>query len=68
MQKSGINFFNIVPRTIVPLDSACVFALYAVYFSVFCDFLQCVFVSWVLGWLWFIFSLLFWSYLLMCRC
>ena len=45
MQKSGIKFLNVVPRTIVPLDSAVVFIVYALYFSEFDNFLQCVFVG-----------------------
>ena len=40
MQKSGIKFLNILPITIVPLDSAVIFLLYAVYFTAFSDFLQ----------------------------
>ena len=45
MQKSGIKFLNVVPRTIVPLDSAVVFIVYVPYFSEFDNFLQCVFVG-----------------------
>ena len=40
MQKYGIKFLNISPRTIVPLDSAVVFILYAMYSTAFTDFYQ----------------------------
>ena len=40
MQKSGIKFLRVVPKTIVPLDSAVIFTLYTVYSTVFGDFLQ----------------------------
>ena len=40
MQKSGIKILNILPTTIVPLDSAVVFILYAIYFTAFGGFLQ----------------------------
>ncbi len=43
MQKSGINFFYIVPRTIVPLDSAVINLVYTAYFSAFDGFLQACF-------------------------
>ena len=42
MQKSGIKFLNIMPKTIVPLDSAFVFVLYAIYFTAYSDFLQVI--------------------------
>ena len=42
MQKSGIKFLNILPRTIVPLDSAVIFILYAMYFTAYSDFLQVI--------------------------
>ena len=40
MQKSGIKIWELMPRTIVPLDSAVVFILYAIYFTAYSDFLQ----------------------------
>ena len=40
MQKSGIKFLNILPITIVPLDSAVIFILYAIYSTAFTDFYQ----------------------------
>ena len=40
MQKSGIKFWELMPRTIVPLDSAVVFILYAIYSTAFTDFYQ----------------------------
>ena len=42
MQKSGIKFLNIMPITIVPLDSAVIFILYAIYFTAYSDFLQVI--------------------------
>ena len=40
MQKSGIKFWELMPRTIVPLDSAFVNLVYTAYFSAFDGFLQ----------------------------
>ncbi len=45
MQKSGIKFFRILPRTIVPLDSAIIFTLYAVYYTAHSHFRQYVFIT-----------------------
>ncbi len=42
MQKSGINFLGMLPRTIVPLDSAFVNPVYAMYFTAFGVFLQVI--------------------------
>ena len=42
MQKSGIKFLNILPITIVPLDSAFVNLVYTAYFSAFDVFLQVI--------------------------
>ena len=43
MQKSGINFWELMPRTIVPLDSAFVNLVYAMYSTAFSGFLQVCF-------------------------
>ena len=43
MQKSGIKFLNIMPITIVPLDSAVVFLLYATYYTAYSHFRQGIF-------------------------
>ncbi len=43
MQKSGIKFLRILPRTIVPLDSAVIFVLYAIYYTAYSHFRQYVF-------------------------
>ena len=40
MQKSGIKFWEWMPRTIVPLDSALIFILYTKYDTVFLHFYQ----------------------------
>ena len=40
MQKSGIKIWELMPRTIVPLDSAVVFTLYAMYYSAYSHFKQ----------------------------
>ncbi len=45
MQKSGIKFLRILPRTIVPLDSAVIFVLYAIYYTAHSHFRQYVFLS-----------------------
>ncbi len=45
MQKSGINFLRILPRTIVPLDSAVIFVLYAIYYTAYSHFRQYVFIT-----------------------
>ena len=42
MQKSGIKFWELMPRTIVPLDSAFVNLVYTAYFSAFDGFLQVI--------------------------
>ena len=42
MQKSGIKFWELMPRTIVPLDSAFVNLVYTAYFSAFDVFLQAI--------------------------
>ena len=42
MQKSGIKFLNILPITIVPLDSAFVNLVCTAYFSAFDGFLQAI--------------------------
>ena len=42
MQKSGIKFWELMPRTIVPLDSAFVNLVYAVYSTAFSGFLQVI--------------------------
>ena len=42
MQKSGIKFWELMPRTIVPLDSAFVNLVYTAYFSAFDVFLQVI--------------------------
>ena len=42
MQKSGIKFWELMPRTIVPLDSAFVNLVYTAYFSAFDGFLQAI--------------------------
>ncbi len=43
MQKSGKFFWEILPKTIVPLDSAVVFTLYATYYTALHAFRQYVF-------------------------
>ncbi len=43
MQKSGKFFWEILPKTIVPLDSAVVFTLYATYYNALHTFRQYVF-------------------------
>ena len=43
MQKSGIKFWELMPRTIVPLDSAFIFTLYAMYYTALSPFRQYVF-------------------------
>ena len=43
MQKSGIFNYEFMPRKNVPLDSAYVFRLYAVYYNALRDFRQDVF-------------------------
>ena len=40
MQKSGIKFWELMPKTIVPLDSAFVNLVYTAHFSAFDGFLQ----------------------------
>ena len=40
MQESGIFNYEFMPRKNVPLDSAYVFRLYAVYYTVLRDFRQ----------------------------
>ena len=42
MQKSGIKFLNVLPQTIVPLDSAFINLLYTIYSTAFSTFLQAV--------------------------
>ncbi len=42
MQKSGIKFWELMPRTIVPLDSAFVNLVYAMYSTAFSGFLQVI--------------------------
>ena len=42
MQKSGIKFWELMPKTIVPLDSAFVNLVYTAYFSAFDGFLQAI--------------------------
>ena len=42
MQKSGIKFLNVLPQTIVPLDSAFINLLYTIYSTAFSAFLQAV--------------------------
>ena len=51
MQKSGIKFLNIVPKTIVPLDSAFVNLVYTAYFSAFDGFLQVIKLGVYLYWI-----------------
>ncbi len=45
MQKSGVKFLRILPRTNVPLDSAVIFVLHAIYYTAYSHFRQYVFLS-----------------------
>ena len=49
MQKSGIFKHEFMPRKNVPLDSAYVFRLYAMYYNALRDFRQGVFIIEYLG-------------------
>ena len=42
MQKTGIKILELMPRTIVPLDSAFVNLVYIAHFSAFDGFLQAI--------------------------
>ena len=49
MQKTGNFLIDFMPKTIVPLDSAYVFRLYAMYYNALRDFRQGVFIIEYLG-------------------
>lgn len=45
MQKTGNFLIDFMSKKIVPLDSACVFPFYVVYFNAFASFRQGYFLS-----------------------